>query len=215
MGASVEDTSTSRMTLTEVYNRNAGYWDSWLYRAVYYRAYIRLLRMLERDGALGRPVRVLDCGIGAGLLSEALLHIADWHMELNGVDLSSNLLAMSAAKFSDQGAQARLALSDICGLPYRNEQMDLVMSALVLEHVAQPLDAVREMARVLHRGPLLLVATRPGAPDHYFRRKYRYRPYRAEVISDWVKAAGLTKVRAYPFSGIARFFARAYIGTKV
>ena len=95
------------MTLAEVYDRNAGYWDSWLYRAVYYRAYIRLLRMLKRDGALGRPVRVLDCGIGAGLLSEALLH-----------------------------------------------------------------------------------------------------------ISDWVKAAGLTNVRAYAFSGIARFFARAYTGTK-
>ena len=204
------------MTLAEVYDRNAGYWDSWLYRAVYYRAYIRLLRMLKRDGALGRPVRVLDCGIGAGLLSEALLHIADWQMELNGVDLSSNLLTMSAAKFNGQGVHARLALSDICRLPYRNEQMDLVMSGLVLEHVAQPVDAVREMARVLrHRGPLVLVATRRGAPDHYFRRKYRYRPYRAEVISDWVKAAGLTSVRAYPFSGIARFFARAYIGMKM
>ena len=203
------------MTLAEVYDRNAGYWDSWLYRAVYYRAYIRLLSMLKRDGALGRPVRVLDCGIGAGLLSEALLHIADWQMELNGVDLSSNLLAMSAAKFNGQGVQARLALSDICRLPYRNEQMDLVMSGLVLEHVAQPVDAVREMARVLrHRGPLVLVATRRGAPDHYFRRKYRYRPYRVEVISDWVKAAGLTNVRAYPFSGIARLFAQAYIGTK-
>jgi ubiquinone/menaquinone biosynthesis C-methylase UbiE len=203
------------MTLAEVYDRNAGYWDSWLYRAVYYRAYIRLLSMLKRDGTLGRPVRVLDCGIGAGLLSEALLHIADWQMELNGVDLSSNLLAMSASKFNGQGVQGRLALSDIGRLPYRNEQMDLVMSGLVLEHVAQPVDAVREMARVLrHRGPLVLIATRRGAPDYYFRRKYRYRPYRAEVISDWVKAAGLTRVRAYPFSRIARFFARAYIGTK-
>jgi ubiquinone/menaquinone biosynthesis C-methylase UbiE len=161
-------------------------------------------------------VHVLDCGIGAGLLSEALLHIADWQIDLNGVDLSSNLLAMSAAKFNCQGAQARLVFSDVCRLPYRNEQMDLVMSGLVLEHVAQPLDAVREMARVLRqRGPLALVATRRGAPDHYFRWKYRYRPYRAEAVSDWMKAAGLTEVRAHPFSGFARFFARAYIGLKL
>jgi ubiquinone/menaquinone biosynthesis C-methylase UbiE len=159
---------------------------------------------------------VLDCGIGAGLLSEALLHIADWQMELNGVALSSNLLAMSAAKFNGQGVQARLALCDICRLPYRSEQMDLVTSGLVPEHVAQPMDAFREMARVLRRrGPPALVATRRGAPDPYFRRKNSYRPYRAEVISDCMIAAGLTKVRAYPFSGIARFFTRAYIGTKV
>jgi ubiquinone/menaquinone biosynthesis C-methylase UbiE len=159
---------------------------------------------------------VLDCGIGAGLLSEALFHIADCQPELNGVDLSSNLLALSAAKFNGQGAQARLVFGDICRLPYRNEQMDLVMSGLVLEHVAQPVDAVREMARVLrHSAPLVLIATRRGAPDHYFRRKYRYSPYREEVVSDWMKAAGLTQVRAQPLSGIARLFARAYIGMKV
>ena len=203
-------------TLAEVYDQNAGYWDSWLYRAVYYRSYIRLLRTLECEGVLGRPVQVLDSGIGAGLLSEALLHIADWQMELNGVDLSSNLLAMSAAKFKVKGVPARLAFSDICRLPYRNEQMDLVMSGLVLEHVAQPLDAIREMARVLHKWrPLALIATRRGAPDHYFRQKYRYKPYTAEIISDWMKAAGLTEVRAQPLSGIANFFARAYIGIKV
>jgi ubiquinone/menaquinone biosynthesis C-methylase UbiE len=203
------------MTLADVYDRNAWYWDSWQYRAIYYRAYIRLLRILKRDGALRWPVRVLDCGIGAGVLSEALLHIADWQMKLNGVDLSSNLLAMSAAKFNGQRVRARLVLSDVCRLPYRDDQMDLVMSGLVLEHVAQPEDAVREMARVLRRGPLLLVATRRGAPDHYFRRKYGYRPYRAADIAAWVKAAGLTDVRAYPLSGIARFFARAYIGMKL
>jgi ubiquinone/menaquinone biosynthesis C-methylase UbiE len=198
------------MTLGEVYDRNAAYWGSSLYRAVYYRAYIRLLRTLKCEGALGRPMQVLDCGIGAGLLSEALLHIADWQMELNGVDLSSNPLAISAAKFNRLGLQARLIVSDICHLAYRSEQMNLVMSGLVLEHVAQPLDAVREMARVLRpRGPLVLVATRRGAPDHYFRWKYGYRPYRAEAISDWMKAAELTEVRTYPLSGIARFFACA------
>jgi ubiquinone/menaquinone biosynthesis C-methylase UbiE len=203
------------MKLVEVYDRNAGYWDSWLYRTVYFRPYIRLLHTLTREGGLGRPVRVLDCGIGAGLLSEAFLHIADWRTALNGIDISSKLLTISAAKFNGHGTQARLVLGDICRLPYRNEEMDLVLSGLVLEHVPQPLDAVREMARVLRRRALLiLVATRRGAPDHYFRWKYRYRPYRAEVISDWMKAAGLTEVRSQPLSGIARFFARAYIAMK-
>ena len=132
------------MKLVEVYDRNAGYWDSWLYRTVYFRPYIRLLHTLKREGGLGRPVRVLDCGIGAGLLSEAFLHIADWRTALNGIDISSKLLTISAAKFNGHGTQARLVLGDICRLPYRNEEMDLVLSGLVLEHVPLPLDAVRE-----------------------------------------------------------------------
>jgi ubiquinone/menaquinone biosynthesis C-methylase UbiE len=204
------------MKLAEIYDRNAAYWDSRLYRTVYHRAYIRLLRTLQQEGALGRPARVLDCGIGAGLLSEALLDIADWQLDLNGVDISSALLAMSASKFNGRGVRARLAAADICGLPYRNGQMDLVLSGLVLEHVPRPPDAIAEMARVLRHGRLLVVvATRRGGPDHYFRLKYRYRPYRAVELFNWMKGAGLNELRAYPLSGIGRFFARAYVGRKV
>jgi ubiquinone/menaquinone biosynthesis C-methylase UbiE len=70
-------------------------------------------------------------------LSEALLDVAGRQMELNGVDVSSRLLAMSKEKFSRCGVQARLVFGDICRLPYRDEQMDMVISGLVLEHVPQ------------------------------------------------------------------------------
>jgi len=204
------------MKLAEVYDQNAGYWDSTLYRTVYHGAYVRLFRTLQRAGALGRPKQVLDCGIGAGLLSEALLDIADWRPDLNGIDRSSKLLTMAESKFNRRGVRARLALGDIRSLPYRDEEMELVLSGLVLEHIPKPVDAVREMTRVLRRGSLLvLTATRRGAPDHYFRRKYRYTPYPAAALLSWMKEAGLTEVRAYPFSGIARFFARAYVGVRV
>lgn len=204
------------MQLAEIYDRNAAYWDSKLYRAVYYAAYVRLFRELQCEGALGRPVRVLDCGVGAGLLSEALLHTTGRRIELNGIDVSSKLLVMSAAKFNRQGVQAQLAIGDICRLPYRNEQMDLVISGLVLEHVPQPVHAMHEMVRVLSpRGPLVIVATRRGAPDYYFRRKYRYKPYPAALVLAWIKAVGLADVRSQPLHGLARFFAQAYTGTKV
>jgi ubiquinone/menaquinone biosynthesis C-methylase UbiE len=204
------------MKLAEVYNRNAGYWDSMLYRAVYHGAYIRLLRTILSESTFPVPGRVLDCGIGAGLFSEALLHVAGRRIELNGVDLSSRLLAMSATKFSRLGANARLAFGDILRLPYRNGQMDLVISALVLEHVRHPLDAVREMVRVLrHGGPLVIIATRRGAPDYYFRSKYGYKPYPAAEILDWLNAAGLVDVRSRTLPGIARFFAQACTGTKM
>ena len=204
------------MQLAEIYDRNAAYWDSKLYRAVYYRGYVRLFRALPHDGGLRRPLRVLDCGVGAGLLSEALLNAAGRQIELNGIDLSSKLLAMSKEKFNRQSVQARLAFGDVCRLPYRDEQMDLVISGLVLEHVLQPADAVREMARVLSPGgPLVIVATRRGAPDWYFRKKYHYKPYLAAAVIDWMNTAGLAGVRSRPLSGIARLFAQAYTGRKL
>jgi demethylmenaquinone methyltransferase/2-methoxy-6-polyprenyl-1,4-benzoquinol methylase len=203
------------MRLVEVYDRNAGYWDSWLYRKAYLGAYADLFRALIREGVLGRPARVLDCGAGAGLFSESLLDVADWPIELHGVDLSSKLLGIAKAKSDRRGAGAELAAGDITRLPYRNGQMDLVLSALVLEHVPHPVDAVREMMRVLRSGRLLaLVATRRGAPDHFFRVKYRYRPYSKAAVLAWMRQAGLVAVQPRSLSGIARFFARAYTGVK-
>ncbi len=203
------------MQLREIYDRNAAYWDSKLYRTVYYGPYVRLFRALQSEGSWGGPVRVLDGGVGAGLLSEALLHAIRRPVALNAIDLSSKLLERAAAKLNRESAQALLAFGDVCRLPYRDEQMDLVISALVLEHVPHPHDAVREMARVLTAsGSLVIVATRRGAPDSYFRRKYHYQPYPAALILEWMKAAGLTNVRTRSLSGIARFFAQAYTATK-
>lgn len=48
------------------------------------------------------------------------------------------LASHAAARRSDAGAVPRLALADICRLPFRDSRMDLVMAALVLEHVPRP-----------------------------------------------------------------------------
>jgi demethylmenaquinone methyltransferase/2-methoxy-6-polyprenyl-1,4-benzoquinol methylase len=203
------------MQLVEVYDRNAAYWDSKLYRAVYHGAYVQLFRTLKRTGSLRTPADVLDCGIGAGLFSESFLDAADGPAVINGIDLSSKLLEMTRLKFHRRGVRARLAAGDICQMPYPNEAMQLVISALVLEHVVQPGDAVREMTRVVrHRGLLVIVATRRGAPDHFFRLKYRYKPYRERAILQWMEEAGLKDVKPYTLSGLARFFARGYVGVK-
>ncbi|HWR51560.1 MAG TPA: class I SAM-dependent methyltransferase [Bryobacteraceae bacterium] len=203
------------MQLVDVYNRNAEYWDSSVYRAAYHGAYVRLFRMLQRSGVLRNPVRVLDCGIGAGLFSESLLDVSDSPLEIHGVDRSSSLLAMAMSKFERRGSPARFAFGDVCHLPYRTEAMDVVLSALVLEHVPRPVDAVREMARVLRRGrALVIIATRRGAPDHFFRLKYHYRPYRKTDLLRWIRESGLTEVGSHSLSGIARLFAHAYVGIK-
>lgn len=203
------------MEIADIYNQNAAYWESTLYRMAYHRPYIRLFRSLHQSVLSERPQRVLDCGIGAALFSESLLNAMDSPIEVHGVDVSSTLLARARAKLISLGAEPGLTLADISNLPYRVGEMDMVLSALVLEHVPKPLFAVREMARVLRPGGwAIIVGTRTSAPDHFFRRKYRYHPYGAEAVLNWMRAAGLADVRSYRLTGIARFFARAYLGVK-
>ena len=126
------------MELRRIYDLNAGYWDSRLYRLAYYRAYAKLLRSVASDQRVIGPMRVLDCGLGAGLFSEALLNAITSPVELYGVDVSEQLLSMAKFKCQRRGVRARLAFADMCHLAYRDEGMDLLLSALVLQHVADP-----------------------------------------------------------------------------
>jgi demethylmenaquinone methyltransferase/2-methoxy-6-polyprenyl-1,4-benzoquinol methylase len=155
----------------------------------------------------GRASRVLDCGTGAGLLLQSF----PGHGALYGVDLSINMLRHARRRLP---ARARLLAADLSRLPFRDGEMDVVMSALVLEHVANPVEALAEMVRVARTGAtVLIVATRPGAPDRLFRLLFRYRHYREAEMFDWMGRAGIRDIEVKPLAGVARWFAQAYEGT--
>jgi demethylmenaquinone methyltransferase/2-methoxy-6-polyprenyl-1,4-benzoquinol methylase len=206
----------TKAELAHLYDTTAWYWESLPHRISYGYAYFQLFKRLESDGWL-RDLKhartVLDCGIGAGLLSDALLRTVRHRPEVCGVDLSRKLLARAQKRLRDLGASVRTFSGDVHSLPFAGGGMDLVISALMLEHVAEPLKALREMTRVARKGAtLVLVATRPGAPSHLFRMTYRYKPWPAEQLIAWMKEAGIEDIRTYPLAGIARLFGQAYIG---
>jgi demethylmenaquinone methyltransferase/2-methoxy-6-polyprenyl-1,4-benzoquinol methylase len=204
--------------LRRIYDTTAWYWDSLVHRIAYGKAYFRLFERLERDGWLremGDPARVLDCGIGTGLFSDGLLRAVNRRFEICGVDLSEKMLARARSRLMQRNLLPRLELGDAHRLPFRNGEMDMVISALMVEHVPKPLDALCEMTRVARPGaPLVLVVTRPHAPDFPYRFKYRYKPYPAERLMGWLTTAGIGGIRVYPLAGLARPFGRAYVGRK-
>jgi ubiquinone/menaquinone biosynthesis C-methylase UbiE len=64
-------------------------------------------------------------------------------------------------------------VSDICSIPVENGSFDVILCTEVLEHVPEPVRAIREMARILKQnGTLLLTAPqRSGlhqAPYHFY-----------------------------------------------
>lgn len=114
--------------------------------------------------SLGSAKRVLDLGAGAGII-DAL----DWRgtgRRVYGVDLDPRV---GTHPHLDGGV-----LGDACRLPFPDACFDAVVSVNVLEHIPNPVDALREVHRVLAPGGVFWVKT-PNR-NHYIGRIARLTP---------------------------------------
>lgn len=104
-----------------------------------------------RAAAQLRPEsRVLDVACGPGIVVEAL---APFAAEVVGCDLTPAMLAKARARCATRDqANVRWVLGRAQFLPFGEAQFDVVVARSALHHFAAPLDALREMARVLRPG---------------------------------------------------------------
>jgi len=96
--------------------------------------------------------RVLDVGVGTGLLAEYGAPTASAYA---GVDYSGSMLAKAASKIARlKLGNVRLQWADARSLPFGDQQFDTVVSSFVLPHFAreEKVEILREMARVLVPG---------------------------------------------------------------
>ena len=97
--------------------------------------------------------RVLDVGCGTGMLLKALsLRMPQAH--LAGVDLSFGMLKVARLKL---GANVRLEQAYAETLPFADDTFDLTVSTNVMHFVRKPVEALREMKRVLKPSGIVLV----------------------------------------------------------
>jgi ubiquinone/menaquinone biosynthesis C-methylase UbiE len=211
--------SPSKLEIAELYDTTSGYWDSFVQRGVYGYAYKRLFRHLQAEPWFNPPsesLRAVDCGTGSGLLLAALDESVEGDSkELFAIDLSSKMLDRARRRLTDRGIAAQFDVADVCSLPFRDSEMDIVMSALVLEHINKPVSALREMMRIARPNAwLVLVVTLPNAPDLLYRLVFRYRHYQDSELFAWMREAGIQDVSQHSLEGIAHWFARAFICKK-
>lgn len=136
------------------------------------------------------PRRLLDAGCGTGWNLQDLSSFGETH----GIDLSP------LAVITTKRRGGRVIQGNLLGLPYANASFDVVTSFDVLYHawIQDDVQAVRELARVLKPGGLILVKVPAlkilwGAHDEAVHSRHRYTRGELEAL---LERAGLRLVRS-------------------
>jgi len=130
-------------------------------------------RTAARDLAFAVPhlrpgMDVLDCGCGPGSITIDLAEIVA-PGQVTGVDVEPRQLEAARALAHERGvSNVRFEPASVNGLPYPDASFDVAVAHFVIEHVRDPVRALREMRRVLKPGGLAAVKD-PYYPAFTFR----------------------------------------------
>ena len=100
-------------------------------------------------------VVVLDCGCGPGSITLGIAErIAPGRVV--GVDFSESQIERAAADATIAGVRnVMFQAADCCALPFEDSSFDRVFSHALMEHLADPVRALREFHRVLKSGGVI------------------------------------------------------------
>jgi len=146
--------------------------------------------------------RVLDIATGPGYIAEAFARVS---REVIGVDLTDAMLSIARERTQQRGVtNVSFRIGDAQNLPFESEEFDLAVSRLALHHVQNPLQALREMTRVLRPGCTVLI-------EDIFASEH---PGRAAYHRRWETLRDPSHVRALPLSELLQLFRDADLEIK-
>jgi SAM-dependent methyltransferase len=103
-----------------------------------------------------RPgMAVLDVGCGAGTITAGLAALVA-PGRVTGLDAAPEVVAKAGEELAGRGlANAEAVVGDVYALDYPDDSFDVVHAHQVLQHLADPVAALREMRRVCRPGGLV------------------------------------------------------------
>jgi SAM-dependent methyltransferase len=116
---------------------------------------------LSRLALIPSP-RILDVATGTGRLPWFTLQMPRFHGRFVGLDASQKMLELAAAKLVGYGWRAGLVRGTAVPLPFPAGSFDAVSCLESLEFLPSDEEALREMARVLRPGGVIMVTRRRG-----------------------------------------------------
>jgi 2-polyprenyl-3-methyl-5-hydroxy-6-metoxy-1,4-benzoquinol methylase len=104
----------------------------------------------------GGKIRVLDVGCGPGILSVALASLVE---EVVGLDLTPEMIVQAKMRSEELNLKnIRFEVGRVEELLFFDGYFDVVVTRLMLHHLLSPTKAMEEMARVIKKGGLLVLA---------------------------------------------------------
>ena len=117
-----------------------------------------VLRYLNTDDLAERTV--LEIGSGRGELVRRLVDLPDGPRHVVAVDFAQSAVQYGRRRTHDtNGRRVSWAVGSIQDIPVADATFDTVISCETIEHVVEPMKAMREVHRVLRPGGRLLLTT--------------------------------------------------------
>ena len=121
------------------------------------------LKQLFGELAIERGARVLDVGCGVGFATRLLAELLGNEAQVVGVDLSLPHLRAAHADSAPSWVQA-----DAAQLCFRDATFDLIWSCNTVNHLADPVGALRQLRALLRAEGRLVLAQSGLLPEMYF-----------------------------------------------
>ncbi len=105
---------------------------------------------------------VLEVAPGPGYLAIELARRSDFRV--TGLDISKTFVRMAAENAQKAGVRVEFRLGDAAALPFAEAAFDLIVCRAAFKNFTEPVQALREMHRVLRPGGVaLIIDLRPDA----------------------------------------------------
>jgi SAM-dependent methyltransferase len=155
--------------------------------------------------------RLLDVGAGPATLTADLAGVVT-PGSVAVVEIDDAAADLARAGLAERGVEGEVRVGDVHALPYADSAFDVVHAHQVLQHVTDPVQALREMARVCAAGGLVAVresdyagfAWYPQVPEldewlalyEQVARADGGEPDAGRRLLGWAREAGLADVTA-------------------
>ncbi len=161
-------------------------------------------------GELTPDMQVLDIGCGPGTITADLAALVPAG-HVTGVDMAADIVDAARALAAERGLDnTDFTVSDVHALDFPDDSFDVVHAHQVLQHVGDPVQALREMRRVCRPGGIVAVRDSDYGSFSWFpevaalddwQRLYQRvaranggEPDAGRRLWSWARAAGFTAI---------------------
>jgi ubiquinone/menaquinone biosynthesis C-methylase UbiE/DNA-binding transcriptional ArsR family regulator len=172
------------------FGRNSDQWDAM--RAELFGPRFTGLALL---GLLPRTSRIADFGAGTGIATQAL---ATFVAHVDAIEQSEAMLAVARERLSSTSVAPRVTFhqAPVESTPLASASVDAAIAVLVLHHLDDPAEALREMSRVTAPGGTILIVDMVAHNREDYKRTmgHKHLGFGVDEVRSMMHAAGLADV---------------------